>query len=399
MGRMLLCCVLVLLPSSKAIANVGVFFGSGSTIELIKSDQVQLVSEEVTISPTCGAARGFDRVDYLCKFVLKNLSKKPVKVHLGFPLDGEVHGADSAPDATEMVMSYHFIARDADNTYHVRYVGSGGDKRKCNELFLWDMTFASEETRVLRVGYIIPVSYTGAVTLKDKKDLILRPEKPWHAMLEGCILEYFNYITETGRSWAGPIEKATFRVEIGPFEWFLDRRSLDEGNAAASFATVITAQSALAAQNAAQPNSDPDPGLMKKMLAGPPDAKLAAALYREVSPDGWKRESEHGAMTWEFHNFKPGPPLRLRYYFVMFPDGAASCDGWVRLVLGAKPTKADMLELREITAAFYGIAPRTKSAKRFVEQQVWYHAKNGLRDSELNKKQQAILKRLDEIAK
>ena len=54
------------------------------------------------------------------------------------------------------------------------------------------------------------MSYTGAVTLRDKNDLILRPEKPWHAMSKGCIVEHFNYITETGCSWAGPIEKATF---------------------------------------------------------------------------------------------------------------------------------------------------------------------------------------------
>ncbi len=322
-----------------------------------------------------------------CKFVLKNLSKKPVKVHVGFPLDREVHGTGPAPDATDMVMSYHFIARDADNTYHVQYVT--GDKSKYNELFLWDMTFASEETKVLQVGYIIPMSYTAAVTLRGKIDLPLRPEKPWHAMLEGCIVEHFSYITETGSSWAGPIEKATFRVEAGSFEWFLDRRPTENAIEMALFA----------AQFAAQPKAKPDPELMKKMMGGPPETSLSVAAYRDVSPDGWKQDSEHGAITWEFRNFRPGPPLRLRYYSVLFPRDTKSCDEWVRLVLGAKPAKADLLELREITAAFYGIAPQSESAKKFAVQQIWYHPKSGLRESELSDNQQAVLKSLDSIAK
>ena len=60
-----------------------------------------------------------------------------------------------------------------------------------------------------------------------------------------------------------------------------------------------------------------------------------------------------------------------------------------------KPTKADLLELREIAAAFYGIAPKSNSAKRFVKQQIWYHANKGLRESKLTEKQQAILAHLD----
>jgi hypothetical protein len=394
-----LCCILVIAASTHASANVGVFYGSGATIELIKSDQVQLVSEEVTISPTCAATRAFDKVECRCKFVLKNLSKKSAKVHVGFPLDYEGHGESAARDATDMVMSYHFIARDADSTYHVQHVAGGGDDEKYRELFLWDMTFAPKEVKTLHVGYVISMSQTGAVTLKDQKSLVLRPEKPWHAMLEGCFLEHFNYITETGRSWAGPIEKATFRVEAGPFEWFLSRRSLDEGSTVASFATMIAAQSELVAEQAAHPNAKPSPELMEKITAGLPNVKLAAAFYREISPKGWKEQSDQGTLTWEFRNFTPGPPVRLRYYFVTFPDDVASCDRWVRLVLGDKPARADLMELREIAAAFYGVAPHTESAKRFVKQQIWYDANSGLRESQLNQKRQAILKHLDEMAK
>ena len=55
--------------------------------------------------------------------------------------------------------------------------------------------------------------------------------------------------------------------------------------------------------------------------------------------------------------------------------------------------------MRELVAAFYGIAPHSASAKTFVEQQVWYHAKKGLRESDLKEEQQAVLRRLDAIAR
>ena len=51
--------------------------------------------------------------------------------------------------------------------------------------------------------------------------------------------------------------------------------------------------------------------------------------------------------------------LEFKYYLVGFPERAADCDPWVRQMLGKTPTKGDVRELREILAAFYGIAPRT----------------------------------------
>jgi hypothetical protein len=371
--KSLLGCIVVLVGSTQVTGNVGVFGGSGATIELIKSDQVQLVSEEVTISPTCGAARELDRVEYRCKFVLKNRANESVQVQVGFPLDREVHGG-TTPSTTDLVMSYHFIARDAENTYHVRYVNGGRETSSYKELFLWNMTFASRETRVLHVGYILPMSIVGSSTRKDKKDLLNpRYEKPWHAMLEGCFLEHFRYITETGRSWAEPIEKATFRVETGGLEWCLNRRPIIVG--AEVMATVVE----------------------KPVL--PPGTKYPTVIYRQISPGGWKCESEHRDTVWEYHNFRPGPPLNFFYYHLTFPDDAAACESWVRLVLGAEPKKVDVSELREIAGAFYGIAPHTDSAKKFVEKQIWYHPKNGLRESELDDNRQAVLKRLDVIAK
>ena len=94
-------------------------------------------------------------------------------------------------------------------------------RNKYPDLFLWDMTFAAGETKTLHVGYILPMSFAGGTTRKlDDPEKILNPqyEKPWHARIEGCMVVFFSYITETGQSWAGPIEKATFRVRNTVFE-------------------------------------------------------------------------------------------------------------------------------------------------------------------------------------
>ena len=386
--RAIIICITVLVFAANASANVGIFYGSGKTIELVKSDHVQLVSEEVTISPKCGAVYDLDTIEYCCKFVLKNRSQESVKVQVGFPLDRELHGT-TILDATDTVMSYHFIARDADNTYHVRYVNDGGKTSKYKELFLWDMAFAVGETKVLHVGYILPMSITGALTNKDtEKWMKSHYEKPWHRTLEACLIEHFNYITETGRSWAGPIEEATFRVETGGFEGYLDRRPTVPGRDLALFAKQLVPESQISLIDA--PKTE-----VKDLF---PETKFAATLYREISPDGGKYDSEHGVMTWEFRNFQPGPALRFQYYFVMIAEDASDCDAWVNLVLGAKPKKTNVLELREIAAAFYGIAPNTESAKKFAEQQIWYHPKKWIRDSELSEKRQAVLRRLDAIS-
>lgn len=233
------------------------------------------------------------------------------------------------------------------------------------------------------------MSITMALTNKDKEKWDLpHYEKPWHRTLEACFLEHFNYITETGRSWAGPIEKATFRVEMGGFERYLDRRPTVPGRDLALFAKQLDIESQISLIDA--PKKE-----IKDLFS---ETKFAATLYREVSPDEGKYDSERGLMTWEYRNFQPGPDLRFQYYFVMIAEDATDCDAWVSLVLGAKPKKTDVLELREIAAAFYGIAPHTESAKKFAGQQIWYHPKKGMRESELSKKRQDLLKRLNALA-
>ena len=393
----------------NVFGNTGVFAGSGHSIQLVKSADVQMVSEDVTITPITGASTMLmmHTVEFRCTFVLKNRSNKPVKIQVGFPLDRESHGSPPSPsDDADEVLSYHFIARDAKNTYHVRHVATDSQK-KFSHIFLWDMDFAAGETRTLHVGYILPMSVAGSTTRKPdelppsfagnvndgEKFLFHYPpeyEKPWHKKVETCMVVYFNYVTETGQSWAGPIEKATFRVSNNTFEYFL-RKCPDY----------------IGGNPADIPADEQIPEAAQYSLFG---LKLGT-VYRRISPEGWKPayipeippgapkpEYEPDGIAWKFENYKPGTPLTFTYFLTGFPENAADCDPWVKRTLGKTSTKADVLELREIAAAFFGVAPQTASVKFFVEQQVWYNPKSNAKESELSKPRQAVLARLTTIA-
>jgi hypothetical protein len=168
------------------------------------------------------------------------------------------------------------------------------------------------------------------------------------------------------------MESATFRVETVGLEWCLEKRPMMDIDL-----PVV------------------EPGQMGWEFTFP---MKTGCLYKSVSPEGGKHDADDGNRTWQYKNYKPGPPLRFIYYVVAIPRTAADCDRWVRRVLGDKPRKADAAELREIAAAFFGITPRSESAKKFAEQQVWYHPKTGLKEAELSEEQKSVLKRLDAIA-
>jgi hypothetical protein len=388
----------------SVLGNTGVFSGSGHSLQLVKSADVQMVSEDVTITPICGLSAMAHSVEFRCAFVLKNLSAKPVKIQAGFPLDRQTDGPPPPPsDDTDQVLSYHFIARDADNTYHVRHVA---DKRnKYPDIFLWDMAFAAGETKTLHVGYILPMSVAAGSTRKlDDPEKILNPpqyEKPWHARIEGCMMVYFSYITETGQSWAGPINRATFRVRNAFFEYGLRKVPEYVGGDPADLPPGMEMPAEGPTVAGAGPM--PDSGFVWGMKLGTVYPRISPAGWKsayipEIPPGAPKRPYEPDGIAWKFENYKPGPPLNFTYYLVGFPETAADCQPWLRQVLGKTPAKADVLELREITAAFFGVAPQDGAAKRLARQQVWYNPQSKLRESELSGPRRAVLARLTAIA-
>jgi hypothetical protein len=371
-------CVWIFTPAMRA--NTGYFAGSGQTITLGKTEQIQLVSEEVTIRAKMGWEPQSDSVIYRCKFVLKNRSKQSVKAQVGFPLDSQfVQKRKDPSDTLDLVMHYSFIARDSDKTYHIRFVPRDSEKR-FHRLFVWDMEFDAGETKVLYVAYEIPMSE--ALTFTCKPELIkngeyLHHEKPWHAYLEMAFVENFQYVTETGKSWSGPINKASFRIDFADLESCLEQRQLFPPG------TELPEPK--------NDGSDWPESVTLPVKNGP--------LYKTILPDGGQNNIDDWSITWEYNNYKPGNEIVCIFYVLPLPRTADDCDFWVRHVLGKNPAKPDLEEMREIVAAFYGIIPQSKSAKEFAERQIWYHPQKGLQEMWLPANKRAVLKRLDAIIK
>ena len=403
MRRVLLASALLLAMCGEVVGNTGVFFGSGQSIQLVKSADVQMVSEDVLITPRCGATATMGSAEYRCEFVLKNLSSKAVRIQVGFPLNRETHGPPRATsDETDEVFSFHFIARDANNTYHVRYVGRD-QKDHLVDIFLWDMDFAPNEKKTLHVGYIMPMSFAEYTTaISETPKIAFNPPKvelpAWQPRIQASVVVGCSYVTETGKSWAGPIEKARFRFIGAEFEEYFRQQPLggDSAETPPDHGTPDESSSE-------EPGSADDDGFVVGMKFG--------TVCRRISPDGWKPmylrghspseanpSREPDGIGWEFDNYKPGPPLQFVFYLVGFPQTPAECDPWVRQVLGQAPGKAAVLELRETVAAFFGVAPQAASVRALVEKQFWYDPKSSIRESQLSEAKKAVLARLSKIA-
>src|SRR5579864_8156231 len=89
----LVLCILV--ANSPMFADAGVFTGNGQNLHQITSKTIRLVSIDVNIvlerGPFLfdGTVPGMDRAEYVCTFVLQNLSDQPEDVQVGFPVDSQ----------------------------------------------------------------------------------------------------------------------------------------------------------------------------------------------------------------------------------------------------------------------------------------------------------------------
>jgi hypothetical protein len=372
--------LIVVLTASVACANTGVFEGSGHTIKLIRSEDIQLQSERVTIVPGRGpflydgTGPGMDRVEYTCKFVLRNRSKKQVTIQVGFPLTSESIDKTGNPkpdEVTALVLEYKFIVRDDDRTYHVRF-SSQDTEKKFGAIFLWDMTFQPDEVRTLNVGYQIPMATGLADTKKERHFEKEKQGKEWYSKLEEAIGEVLFYVTETGQSWAGPIEDADFEIHVREFERYLANRGVFES----------TPRTANQDDKTEKPD---DSGLTKNCL-----------IHRRIWPNGWKEKD--GILTWHFKNYRPKEPIGVNYTLTYLPKTSENMPSIVRYVLGEKPSREDVDDLREIFMASWGIAPKSKSVQQFVSNQIWYSPKKDMTVDKLSTEQKAAIAALERCA-
>ncbi len=291
-----------------------------------------------------GGVPGMDRVEYDCTFVLKNLKDEKIIINAGFPLNSQFLSPpyDNIEKTSDLIARYNFIAQEEELQYSVKY--SPGDKKKnLKNIFLWEMSFAPHETKTLRVTYSMPISMTLASTEINRKPKGY--EKQWYSSLEGCMLELFGYVTETGNSWSGSIGKATFKVYIRGFEEYIAQRPMNEGM---DEKTLQKAQ--------------------KKFPVWNP------TVLKITKPNKWKIDDD-GFLKLEYKNYEPEDNILFKYYILSFPQ---TVDDTKRLISRLSKngfSVEDYQDLKDILTEFNGTKTNNKRIVAFLENQVWYGKK------------------------
>jgi len=410
--------LMILGMRSSAVADAGVFTGNGQSLHQISSKNVQLVSIDVVIVPGRGrflfdgSVPGMDQADYNCTFVLRSLSDKEEDVRIGFPVDSQFAreaGKDSAPispkESSEWVQSYSFIARDENSTYHVEFVRRKpcGGPGEFGEVFTWNMRFAPMETRTLIVQYRLPITMGLASTSKDDSAKHAFDAPLEQELLNLAMEEIVGYITSTGSSWAGNVEKATFTVITEPFERYLDVRGLEERPPAAL-------------------DAEQDEGDRTFQESFP---VIHPWWFRQIKPDGWKKV-EHG-VHWSYTDYKPQGSLVISYFMTALPQLPDDVDPFVNRFLknladsnsstvdtqhpkpllqapdgkqqenhAAIQSAVELRRLKQLLLATYGKEPEDAVVKDHVSGQIWYEPKKNFGMESLSKTQKAVLKKLDD---
>ncbi len=332
---------------ADCFANAGVFSGNGQTLELTSEQQVQMVSEEITITPGRGpnlfdgGTAGADRVDFRCLFTLKNLTAETVTAQVGFPLDAEdsLHNSTAPRTTSELIAAYRFIAQDEQGVHNVTYT-PGDRHKKLRHLFLWTMTFTPGEEKKLRIDYTMPISMGLVEVVKASRSTPYA--KTWYSELEGALVEEFGYVTITGASWAGTIKKAEFTVDAGRFDDYLTHRPLVETN------DPVTKARAL-----------------RKIPVEHP------TLFRLYSPEGWQTDSQ-GNHRLVHTDYVPAENLRFRYYLLLFPRTVAELEKTLPRLKKSPWSSEDYVDLRDILREYNGDKTGNPRLSEFLENQLWH---------------------------
>jgi hypothetical protein len=360
-----------------------------------------MVSETINIylaraeEPVTGGAdwRARDKAYYNCKFTLRNLTDQTLTVPVGFPLEGEnyilprYHKEKRKIDQTNVIARFNFIAGTSNGTYPIRYIQHDKSK-KYKKLFLWDMTFKPQETIELTVSYCMSGYHGLGVT--QKRPYIWSSKRyglEYLASLDGCVTGSFGYVTSTANSWSGPIEKAKFTVHQGKFEKYLRTRGYLE--------------------------IDEDYIYYKKHQKMIP----FCALYRHISPKGWKEEGEKNKRTivWEYKDFKPEKDILISYSFLYIPENVSQCKRIIdeikkkyerkrNALLKAKSPKAPSAppawnkaiekNIADIFLEYYGVNTKNEAIAKFLKKQQWHPVKN---PPPIDEKLKEYLLKLDSI--
>ena len=348
---------LILIISPKSLfANAGVFAGFGQTLRLEKTNDVQMVSEEVNIfllrsgGRVTGSLRYVDRAHFNCKFLLRNLTDKKITIPVGFPLSSErlPMKKNGHVDAISIIANYNFVAGNSNGSYAISYVPYDR-KRKYGNIFLWTMQFEPNESIELTVSYEMN-GYAGLGHLvKDRKEYMKQKYPPSLDLLGMGSINSFGYVTSTGNSWYGKIEKAIFRVHLGEFEEYLQKRGHEE----------------------ALP-TDPYYNDKKELPA-------FSTLIRNVEPKGWTEvvdKHKRRTLVWEYTDYVPQHDLMISYLFCAIPVNVKEYEHYLNYVKKRFKSPKEEKDVADVILEFYGIKTGNRDIQLFVnEQKKWYPIK------------------------
>ena len=392
---------LFFLISVSCFGNAGVFGGSGQTPTLEKTADIQMVEEEIIMIPSRGnypvdtSCRNLDKMDFRCRFILRNLSDKKVVLPVGFPLDVELRylwDEKRQYNQQAIISFYAFTAGTKDKTFPVRFV-PWDKKKKFSQLFLWEMTFEPKEEIELLVNYTMP-GYTGLdMTIRNRDWDNRKPYKcDYLDVLTGGSGQAQFYVTETGSSWAGVIEKAVFRYYPYDFEEYLAKRGAWE-------------------------ESGKDRKIRLEMRKKKPEDSTwlfcpDMPMIRTWNPafEQWQpKQGKHKRDRYLELVFQPYKPekkdnIRIGYTFVCMPQTAEEFEAYCCVIKGKLKRNAEFKEkvktanpklyekywknrnippygaevrknIADVILEFYGIARNNPEIADFLADQMWYPVK------------------------
>ncbi len=350
--RTLLGFVIVVSIALPARANVGAFFGSGHTLALVKTEAVQLRKEKVIITPGRGRRlfggnhlAGLDVAEYECTFVLRNLKQAPVTIQVGFPLNATFLSYPEQVDKLEpgeLVRYFRFMVQDGERGLDPRFQPRDG-KGEYKYLFLWNMTFAPGEEREIVVSYVMPLLFGPGVLTREMNE---RYAAKWHRALQKGYSECIYYVTSTGRSWAGVIEEAEFRIDSKAFEQYLKQRPVVEF---------------------IPPEAPPD--AKEQILAECPVWR--PCLFRNCQPRGW-RAGKDDMLVLKKTNYEPEEDLLISFCMPPFPQKIGDARRLLDWLWQYEFTDDDRGDLADILREFNGEKTGNKRIGSFLRNQYWY---------------------------
>ena len=342
-----------------ACANVGVFGGVGTNIELVSNAEIQMVSEDVSIklvpseAPVTENLNHLDEARYDCLFTMRNLSDKPEKVKMGFPISGGDNFM--ARGNGDKIAKHEFKVWVNNKEAPAAYRADTADK-KFGNIFLWECEFAPKEQMQIRVSYKT-FGYIGLGSLR-RRELLDKSCNPPRALMymDAALVQGYEYITLTGNSWSGKIENAKFTLNIGEFERYLQKRGYlaeDEERHKPSNGKDAANDRDLLFRN----------GLMHR--------RLSSSYSWKLSPDG-------ESLVAQLSPFEPKENIQIAYFFTIFPKDAEALKHILKVAeksfarSNEEFSKEDKKVIADFILEFYGVKTGNKALKQFLDAQVWY---------------------------